>query len=170
MKASKAKQKAKTEAKKPADTLKDTKPEEPKSKDTKSEDSKPKDTKLEDFPPEDTEPQDTLQEDAMPKAEAKKKGRSIKGHEGNWTKYRYLHYGTLCHNTADGSISAHCERHGGRCRAPKTLKKKSIGYAALFLERGQDIPAGPEFCKMHMDIRLLMYQAWGVRNTPLCWA
>ena len=84
-----------------------------------------------------------------------KKSTSIAGLEGNWNRYEVAPgVGYLVYNSADKSMSAHCLRHGGRCRAPKVLKKKPLGYYLLWLQRGQAISEGPKHAGEHLDLRL----------------
>ena len=90
-----------------------------------------------------------------PKAKLKTPAKSIARVEGDWNRYEVgPGKGALVYNSVDASMTAHCSRHGGRCRAPKVLKKKGMGYYLLWLQKGESIPEGSTNAAEHLAMRL----------------
>ena len=89
-----------------------------------------------------------------PKTLAKASG-SIAGIADNWVRYPYREFGHLVLNKADNSVSAHCPVYGSRCRLPKTLKKKGLGYLLRFLELSvsKDYGEGAKYAADHMNMK-----------------
>ena len=104
-----------------------------------------------------SQPEADAELDDMPEPKAKAKAAkarpSIANLEDNWRQYQYGELGFLCYNAGNNSVSAHCGRHGAKCRAPKVLKKAPVGYCCLWLELGEDIPRGAENADEHMSLR-----------------
>ena len=96
---------------------------------------------------------DGADETGKKKSKAKGSGsKSIAGVENNWRRFEFEH-GELVYNEVDQSLSAHCKLHGSRCRLPKSLKKKGVGYLIRWLERAKEFEKGAEHAQAHMNLK-----------------